>query len=288
MSAIFTGPQMRRRQVTGTDGLGSLRASVLCSDDRQTAVPPWLSEAGHEDVLYVALHVHGSVAVCHDGGDAFLQPGDMVFCDTRLRDAPRFGERFRLTVFRVPRRHLEVAESDLRRVMGAPLRCGDGVGALVSSFLSALAAETAFHQTHIGHRLARNAVDLLAALVTEFVEEERADASGVGAQTTLSRIRTFIELHLADPDLSPESIARAHHISVRYLHKLFRSEGTTVSRLIRLRRLEACRHELSRAPERRLAVAAVAHRWGFASASHFSRVFRATYGMSPTEWQASA
>lgn len=282
-----TGPHGHRREETGTDGLGSLRTSVLCSGEGRAPVLPWLSDTGDEQALYVALHVHGSVSVLHGGSEVFLKPGDMVFCDAGLRAAPRFGDQFRMTVFRVPRRHLAVAESDLRRVVGAPLRCEEGVGALVSSFLATLASETAFHQTHIGHRLARNAVDLLAALVTGFNEGEQAHSSGVGAQM-LARIRTYIELHLTDPGLSPESIAQAHHISVRYLHRLFQSEGTTVSQLIRLRRLEACRYELGRAPERRLAVAAVAHRWGFASASHFSRVFRAAYGMSPSEWQASA
>ncbi|WP_435812131.1 AraC family transcriptional regulator [Streptomyces olivaceoviridis] len=31
----------------------------------------------------------------------------------------------------------------------------------------------------------------------------------------------------------------------------------------------------------------MAHRWGFTSPSHFSRVFRATYGVSPAEWRNS-
>lgn len=35
-------------------------------------------------------------------------------------------------------------------------------------------------------------------------------------------------------------------------------------------------------------MAAVAHRWGFSSPSHFSRTFRGAYGMSPSEWQALA
>ncbi|WP_307853105.1 helix-turn-helix domain-containing protein [Kitasatospora sp. RG8] len=35
-------------------------------------------------------------------------------------------------------------------------------------------------------------------------------------------------------------------------------------------------------------MAAVAGRWGFASASHFSRAFRAAYGVSPREWQAAS
>ncbi|MFI9584227.1 hypothetical protein ACIHCQ_20835 [Streptomyces sp. NPDC052236] len=57
-----------------------------------------------------------------------------------MRDSLRFGDHFRMMVFRVPRRRLEIAESDLRRAMGVPLRCGDGVGALVSNFMSVLAS----------------------------------------------------------------------------------------------------------------------------------------------------
>jgi len=98
----------------------------------------------------------------------------------------------------------------------------------------------------------------------------------------------FIDRHLADPDVTPEVIARAHHISVRYLHRLFEAEDITVSRWIQRRRLQECRRELARREVAGRTIAAVARRWGFTSAAHFSRVFRATYGMSPVEWRDSA
>jgi hypothetical protein len=60
--------------VTGTDGLGSLRTTALRSDDERTPVPPWLADTGDEEVLYVALHVHGSVMVRHDESEVFLEP----------------------------------------------------------------------------------------------------------------------------------------------------------------------------------------------------------------------
>ncbi|MYT26968.1 helix-turn-helix domain-containing protein, partial [Streptomyces sp. SID7760] len=85
--------------------------------------------------------------------------------------------------------------------------------------------------------------------------------------------------------LSPERIARQHHISVRYLHRLFESEGTTVGRYIRQRRLEQCGRELARRSRVVPTVSAVAQRWGFVSPAHFSRAFRAAYGVSPREWR---
>ncbi|MEU7094726.1 helix-turn-helix domain-containing protein, partial [Kitasatospora aureofaciens] len=86
----------------------------------------------------------------------------------------------------------------------------------------------------------------------------------------------------------PESIARSQHISVRYLHKLFQQDGTTVGQWVRRRRLDACRRELGRPSRRQASVSAVAHRWGFVSHSHFSRAFRDAFGVSPREWQAYA
>ncbi|MFJ1968881.1 helix-turn-helix domain-containing protein [Streptomyces sp. NPDC087903] len=276
------------------DGLGELSVSVLRSDGSGELVLPWPADADTtvDDALYAAVHARGAVTVPHDGAEVSLAPGDIVFCAPGPAGLPRFGDDVRMAVFRIPRRCLGITESELRRITGTPLSCADGVPALVSNFLTLLASEAALRRARVGDRLARNAVDLLAVLVTELLGTRTADTrtagpTDVGAQT-LSRIRDFVELHLTDPDLSPESIALAHHISVRYLHKLFRSEGTTVGQWVRQRRLDACRRDLDRAPHRRLTVAAVAHRWGFTSPSHFSRAFRDAYGMSPSAWQAWA
>ncbi|WP_307036051.1 helix-turn-helix domain-containing protein [Streptomyces canus] len=65
------------------------------------------------------------------------------------------------------------------------------------------------------------------------------------------------------------------------MHKIFEGEDTTVSRWIQSRRLEACRRDLLHREAANRTIVAVARRWGFTSAAHFSRVFRAAYGMSP-------
>jgi AraC-like DNA-binding protein len=102
----------------------------------------------------------------------------------------------------------------------------------------------------------------------------------------LARVEDYVLRHLGEPDLSPARIAHANHISVRYLHKLFHTRGTTVGRWVQRQRLERCRLELSRPARTAPTISGVAHRWGFVSPSHFSRSFRAAYGMSPREWQA--
>ncbi|MFF1506368.1 helix-turn-helix domain-containing protein [Streptomyces sp. NPDC058326] len=240
--------------------------------------------------VYLAVHVRGPVTVLHERAKTPLEPNDLVFCDPARRHLLRFGEDCQMIFFRVPRCYLGVTESELDQVLGVPVRGGEGIGALVSDFLTALAAKAEFRRSTIGDRRARTAVHLLSVLVMELLAaattDETDDASGTG-NAMLSRIRAYIEQHLMDPDLSPDSIARAHHISVRYLQKLFQNDGSTVSQWVRRRRLEFCRFELGRS-HRRITMAAVAHRWGFSSPSHFSRTFRGAYGMSPSEWQALA
>ncbi|MFI8910559.1 helix-turn-helix domain-containing protein [Streptomyces sp. NPDC053513] len=240
--------------------------------------------------VYLGVHVRGPVTVVHERAETLLEPNDLVFCDPARRHLLQFGADCRMIFFRVPRCYLGVTESELDRVLGVPVRGGEGIGALASDFLTALAARAEFRRSTIGDRRARTAVHLLSVLVMELLEadttDEADDASATGNEM-LSRIRAHIEEHLRDPDLSPDSIARAHHISVRYLQKLFQNDGSTVSQWVRQRRLESCRFELGRS-HRRITMAAMAHRWGFSSPSHFSRTFRGAYGMSPSEWQALA
>ncbi|MFD9725282.1 helix-turn-helix domain-containing protein [Streptomyces sp. NPDC059072] len=239
--------------------------------------------------VYLGVHVRGPVTVVHERAKTLLEPNDLVFCDPARRHLLQFGEDCRMIFFWVPRCYLGVTESELNRVLGVPVRGGEGIGALASEFLTGLATKAELRRSAIGDRRARTAVRLLSVLVMELLEADTTDAAddASGVNGMLSRIHAYIEEHLMDPDLSPESIARAHHISVRYLQKLFQNDRSTVSQWVRRRRLEFCRLELGRS-NRRITMAAVAHRWGFSSPSHFSRTFRGAYGMSPSEWQALA
>ncbi|OQR62875.1 AraC family transcriptional regulator [Streptomyces maremycinicus] len=240
-----------------------------------------------------------------DGPGLRLAPGDVCFYDVHRAPALDFREPFRATTFLVPAHLLGLADSDVRRLAPTPVTRASRLGALLSPLLSDLARATAEARPPVGEMLAWNAVNLLATLAAEQLGTAAPGTPGApganaahgrpgapsdsGARSpVLGRVLEYVELHLTDPDLSPEVIARAHHISVRYLHKLFKDEDTTVGRWILRRRLEECRRDLLRHGRGGRTIAAVAARWGFLSATHFSRVFRSAYGMSPREWRDSA
>jgi AraC-like DNA-binding protein len=99
----------------------------------------------------------------------------------------------------------------------------------------------------------------------------------------MRRIRTRIDANLHSADLTPARIAAEHFISTRHLHGLFQEQGNTVAGWIRTRRLEHCRRGLLDPVHAGRPAAAVAARWGFVDAAHFSRVFKSPFGRAPSE-----
>jgi transcriptional regulator GlxA family with amidase domain len=92
--------------------------------------------------------------------------------------------------------------------------------------------------------------------------------------------------HLADPGLSVDGLARALNVSRRQLYNAFAEEPDGVAGYILARRLEACRHALSHRDPR--SITDIALGFGFSSMAHFSRVFRAHLGMSPSDYRRTA
>src|SRR6202045_5139149 len=90
-----------------------------------------------------------------------------------------------------------------------------------------------------------------------------------------------METHLAQATLNPAEIGHAVGISVRHLHRLFSSRGSTVTECIRERRLQRCRMELCdpRSAERN--ITEIPFFLGFSDSAQFSRCFKRQFGVSP-------
>jgi AraC-like DNA-binding protein len=102
----------------------------------------------------------------------------------------------------------------------------------------------------------------------------------------LRQIHAYIDANLGSVELNPQQIAAAHFISTRHMHAIFREQGITVSSWVRSRRLEVCRRQLTDPLYFGRPVAFIAAQSGLIDPAHFSRVFKATFGESPTELRA--
>lgn len=267
--------------------LGYVQVSTLEAEAARVSRTAGLIERSPRAEAQVAVGVQasGRAVLVQDGRRAEVAEGGLVLYDMARPYSFHYPERFRSHVFQVPRRLLGVPESSIRQAAGTAVTSAEGVGAVLLPFLGMLAASAHSCPASVGDRLAGSVADLLGTLVAQLTGRTSADVPTANGHFVL-RIREHIDRHLGDPELSPETIACAHRISVRYLHRLFEGEGVTVSRLIQQRRLEACAGELARRSRTAPTVSAVAQRWGFVNPAHFSRAFRAAYGMSPREWRA--
>ena len=101
----------------------------------------------------------------------------------------------------------------------------------------------------------------------------------------LHRLKAHVRTHLADPDLSLSGTAAALGISPRYVNGLFSDEGTSFQRFVLAERLAQCHRDLSSPILVHRHVSEIAFAWGFNDLSHFGRVFREHYGMSPRDFR---
>ncbi|GAA3053678.1 helix-turn-helix domain-containing protein [Kitasatospora albolonga] len=266
-----------------TDRLGAVQITRATAGPQVASRTRRTIAAGGEGWITVTVHHRGRGILSQDGKEARIGPGEFTVWDSSRPFTKEYPDPFDFTAYHLPRTALHVHDDDLRSVVATPFTAGSGSAGLVTSYLRRLARDADSLDPYAGGRLADTAVDLLALLVQERAGSLRP-AAPEAARALVARIKDYAVRHLADPDLSPERIAAAHHVSVRYLHKLFQGEETTVARWIQRRRLEMCARELARRPGA-ATVSSVAQRWGFVSPAHFSRVFRTAYGMPPREWR---
>jgi len=128
----------------------------------------------------------------------------------------------------------------------------------------------------------------LAADLVLFALSEFADmASGETPVRTanLLRAKRIIRRRMAEPDLTPSDIANSSGLSLSYLHELFHdsNDGVSVAQYLKNERLKRAR-EILASPTRHLySITRIAFDCGFTNLAHFSRSFKAAYGVSPSD-----
>lgn len=262
------GGEFRADVVGGA--LGPLTVVELATPEGECFRDARCARAQDEQLWQIDLVTRGRARVQQGRGVAELGPADLVLIDPSrpVRFAGTDGTHVTMLV---PRRELRLRAGDAARLAGVPISGAGGPAALVYTLARDLARSLDGFRAGEADRSAAAVIELLSVALHTRLGHSRPSPD----EALRERIVGYLEARLSDGDLAPATIAAAHHISLRRLHKLFQDEPMTVAALIRHRRLERCRAELTRDDR---TVAAVAARWGFADPAHFSRLFKATYG----------
>ena len=110
-------------------------------------------------------------------------------------------------------------------------------------------------------------------------------AAGLPMDGLLTTSQRYIQGHLTDRALTPAAIARVHNVSVRQLYTAWAENDLSLAAYVMAQRLELARRLLTERGVRSRTISAIATECGFVDLPHFSRRFRAAYGLSPREWR---
>jgi AraC-like DNA-binding protein len=252
---------------------------VLLSRQHITRNRSHLSKLG-KDCYYVQLIQAGNLNVLQARAVLPTNAGTgALFCASEPYDLQCLG-KVRAYYLELPRAEFASRFAKDRVPLSATMSTGHGLGRIATEFCASLAAQGSALEASVRARLGEELMDVLA-LAFDAAQRDAPLADPVVRQARLRSIKVWLEDHLCDPGLTLEAVAKANAISLRYLHSLFRLEGTSVSQWIWNRRLERSYDMLLKSDARSLTE--IAYDVGFNSSSHFSTMFRRRFGIRPSD-----
>lgn len=249
-----------------------------CSGSRRR---PELAATDGEFVV-VLMTLAGRETVEQDGAQADLRPGDAVVWESTAPARFAVWEPLAKRSLLVPRAALDEVSGRGWLNAGVVLDGTSPAVRMLRTYLDTL-QQALPDLGPSAVMAARNAtLELLVGAVRADGAVVTGGSSGPALRGAMDR---WIERHLISQEVTPAAVAQAHGVSVRTVNRVFNATGETLGEVVRLRRLARAREQLTAttAP-----ITAIAHRWGFADGSHFSRSFKAQYGCTPSDYRAGA
>lgn len=267
--------------------LGAIRLSEVRSTTQHVRRSPRMLSRATDDCVLLSLQTSGRGCIEQDGRQAVLEPGDFAIYDSTRKYDLKFDGEFSQMVVKTPRSVLLDRFTGSESITATRVLGSTGMGRVASRFIREVASEAHTLLPHEIERVTHNVIDIMtAALGHSLLDKPVASNSTKAAQQI--RIKMFIDNHLASAELTPEVIARANGISVRYLNKLFEDEGVSVCRWLWDRRLQRIAQDLADPTQAARGISEIALSWGFNNLSHFSRLFKAQYGQCARDYRAAA
>ena len=234
-------------------------------------------DGGWADFMVVFEVTAGSLRVADAENDVVIGPG--MVCVRDFENAWRYSSDEE-TVSRVlifPKQALSEVSYE-RLVPFVTVGSSSPEARLLLAQLDAL-GETAGTLNCKAAKRARNSTLHLIRGILDAELSSEADSSHIRG-----RAERYIDRHLRDHSLGPNTIAEGLGVSLRTLHRAFAESDESVMAYVRRRRLDHARIEMT-TQDSSVTITYLAARWQFADAAHFSRAFRQRFGLTPTQYR---
>jgi AraC family transcriptional activator of tynA and feaB len=240
-------------------------------------------QRGGDEGLFTLQVVHsGRCRIRHANVETFAQTGDMIIADGSKGYELAFAEPVHGLVVSLPwsrfRGHADVLEGRA----GHRININSGPGAVLSTFIRSAWDQLVEYRDE---DWPQSAAEVMWNLLESVLERRTVRESSTWRADELRHAASaVVEHHLRDPGFRSSAIAEALGVSARYLQLLFAEVGTTPSRFLLAKRLDAAAARL-RLPNTPCSITEVALECGLNDLSYFSRAFRRRFGMSASEYR---
>ena len=233
---------------------------------------------------YFKLHIqNSSIAIVRQHGyETILQPGDAMLLDSLYPFQLDFPENFSCLSVKIPRDLLRPMLKDPKAATSKPIANQSPINMAIKHYIHFLLKTS---KDQIDSDQSRLYLDNLLGLIVAGTSQEKISAKKIDRENKFSRIKRFINANLDDPELSPVKVAEHFFISVSYVHKLFKKNQLTFGNYLRKQRLECAAMTLQNKSNDTHTISEVAYHLGFNDLSHFWRLFKKHYGMTPREYR---
>lgn len=238
-----------------------------------------------DDGLVLVMLAAGTATARQFGREQTISAGEAIMT---ANDAPAtfVGHTpTKLINLRFDRRKLDLLDADGSALR--PMSPSNPALRLLAAYVNLVGLGVSSLQSDVARSVADHVYDLAALAIGATRDgTDLARLRGVRAARLAVALK-IIRSHFDEPDLTPASVAEQAGISTRYLHKLLQETGSSFSERVQELRLSRAFALLSARGRMPLRINEAAYAAGFNDLSHFNRVFRRKYGLTPTAARGS-
>lgn len=236
------------------------------------------------DLLYLCMTLTGTTAGSRRGREMILSDGDAVLMtNEEAAWTMTSPSSVNIAGIRLPRSAIAPLVPKLENITMQRIARDTSGLKLLRKYLDIVADDEALAVPASQRLIISHFYDLVAlALGASSDAKALATDRTVGA-VRLAAIKADIVANLDDGNLNAAVVATRNRVTVRYLHKLFESEGITYSEFVLGQRLARAYCLLRNPLHSRRAISTIAFELGFNDLSYFNRTFRRRYSATPSE-----
>lgn len=265
--------------------LGHLRFMESAGTPGRTVV----SQGAQEDSFSLMVPMGGSLRLMQAQRSTVVNPHTIALYNLgHPHEVVALTDYQRITV-NIPARDLRNLFPSCDQITATAIPATEGIAAVFLELVKSLRnrIDTLESEPAIASAVADSFGNLLRATLYALPVDHEALLPSRLEVYHRERIKSYVRANLRS-NLSVDGIAAAVGLSPRYVHSLFEDETLSLMKWVWAERMDRCRHDLGLGALRGRTVSEIAYSWGYNDPAHFSRVFRARYGVSPSRYREQA